>query len=57
MHPGDLSSSVPYLRTAITKHTMSTHLSSYVDRLFRDAAVNIVYKVVNIYVCYSCQTV
>ena len=57
MHLGDLSSSIPYLRTDITKHTMSTHLSSYVDRLFRDAAFNILYKVVTVYVCYSCQTV
>jgi len=57
MHPGDLSSSVPYLRTDITKHKMSTHLSSYVDRLFRDAAVNILHKVATLYVCYSCQIV
>jgi len=53
----DLSSSVPYLRTDITKHTIYTHLFTYVDRLFRDAAVNMVYKVVTIYVCHSCQTV
>jgi len=36
---------------------MSKHLSSYVDRLFRDAAVNVLYKVVTIYVGYSCQAV